>query len=159
MARSLNATYSLLSVLLLTITFRVIHAPGRRDAAYYFLGMAVFMFLLSDFLGTAEYAYGWDTDVGLLLTLPTYTMFVAAMYHPTVSRLTESPEDQIPQLSLVRAASLAAASIVPSIALLIGVERDGGSNATALIGCSFAMAVLVTYRLYQLGQAREIMAQ
>jgi diguanylate cyclase (GGDEF)-like protein/PAS domain S-box-containing protein len=159
MARTLNAVYSLLSVLLLTITFRVIHAPGRRDAAYYFLGMAVFMFLLSDFLGTAEYAYGWETDIGLLFTLPTYTMFVAAMYHPTVVRLTESPEDQIPQLSLVRAASLAAASIVPSIALLIGVERDGGSNATALIGCSFAMAVLVTYRLYQLGQAREIMAQ
>jgi len=158
-ARVLNATYSLLSVVLLTITFRVIHAPGRRDAAYYLLGFAVFTFLLSDFLGTAEYLYGWEADVGLLFTLPTYSLFVAAMYHPTVVRLTESPEDQTPQLSLVRAASLAAASIVPSIALLIGVQRDGGDNAAALIGCSFAMAVLVTYRLYQLGQAREVMAQ
>ncbi len=159
MARALNALYSLLTVVLLTFTFRVIHAPGRRDASYYFLGAAVFTFLLSDFLGTAEYAYGWTADVGLLFTLPTYTLFVAAMYHPTVVRLTESPENQTPQLSLVRAASLAAASIIPSITLLVGVGRDESSNVAALITCSFVMAVLVTYRLYQLGQAREAMAQ
>ena len=116
------------------------------------------MFLLSDFLGTAEYAYGWKADVGLLLTLPTYALFVAAMYHPMVIRLTETPEDQMPQLSLTRAASLAAASIVPCIALLIGVRRDGGANVSALILSSFTMAVLVTYRLYQLGQTREVMA-
>jgi diguanylate cyclase (GGDEF)-like protein/PAS domain S-box-containing protein len=154
----LLAAYSLLTIALLAITFRVIHAPGQRQVSYYLLGAAVFSFLMSDFLSTAEYAYGWADDYGLLFTLPTYALFVAALYHPTVGSLTDAPTNQVPQLSLLRAASLAAASIVPPIALLVDVRRNDSPNSVALIISSFLMAVLVTYRLYQLGQVREVMA-
>ena len=157
-ARVLNAIYSLLTIALLTVTFRVIHAPGHREPSYYLLGAAVFSFLLSDVLSTVEFAYNWQDDLGLLLTLPTYALFVAALYHPSVSRLTDAPEEQAPQLSLVRAASLAAASIVPAISLLADLRSKDGPNPEALVAASFIMAVLVTYRLYQLGQARELMA-
>ena len=122
------------------------------------LGEPVFSFLLSDVLSTVEFAYNWQDDLGLLLTLPTYALFVAALYHPSVSRLTDAPEEQAPQLSLVRAASLAAASIVPAISLLADLRSKDGPNPEALVAASFIMAVLVTYRLYQLGQARELMA-
>lgn len=156
--RLMNAIYSVLSLILLAITVRIISSPGRRVASYYLFGAAVCCFFLTDLLSTLQYAWSWKGDFGLMMTLPVYALFAAAIYHPSAGELTEPLEDVEPQISIQRIASLAAALLVPPILMVRQLTMERPQQfAPLLVASSFLLAVLVTYRLYRLVIDREQM--
>ena len=157
--RAMNAAYSVLTLTLLAITVRIVSSPGRRLPSYYLFGAAVSCFFVTDLLSTLQYAWSWKGDFGLMMTLPVYALFGAAVYHPTAGELTEPLPDVEPQISVQRIAGLAAALLVPPILMVRHLATSGGGNqfAPIIAGSSFLLAVLVTYRLYRLVADREQM--
>lgn len=158
--RAMNGLYSVLSLTLLAVTVRIISSPGRRAISYYLFGAAVCCFFLTDLLSTLQYARGWSDDLGLLMTLPVYTLFGAAVYHPTAGELTELQPDREPSISIQRIAGLAAALVVAPILMARQLTLpDRTEFAPLIVVAGFVMAVLVTYRLYRLVTDREQMTQ
>lgn len=156
--RAMNAVYSVLTLTLLAITVRIVSSPGRRLPSYYLFGAAVSCFFVTDLLSTLQYAWDWEGDFGLMMTLPVYALFGAAIYHPSAGELTEPLEDVEPQISIQRIAGLAGALLVPPILLVHQVALSQTSQfAPIIIASSFVLAVLVTYRLYRLVIDREQM--
>lgn len=156
--RAMNAVYSVLTLTLLAITVRIISSPGRRVTSYYLFGAAVSCFFLTDLLSTLQYAWDWKGDFGLMMTLPVYALFAAAIYHPSAGELTEPLADVEPQISIQRIAGLAAALLVPPILMVRQLTLGEDSQfAPIIVASSFMLAVLVTYRLYRLVIDREQM--
>lgn len=156
--RAMNAVYSVLTLTLLAITVRIISSPGRRLTSYYLFGAAVSCFFVTDLLSTLQYAWSWKGDFGLMMTLPVYALFAAAIYHPTAGELTEPLVDVEPQISIQRIAGLAAALLVPPILMVRQLTLGEDSQfAPIIVASSFILAVLVTYRLYRLVIDREQM--
>lgn len=156
--RITNSLYSLLTLCLLAITVRIISSPGRRAMSYYLFGAAVSCFFLTDLLSTLQYARSWEGDYGLMMTLPVYALFGAAVYHPSAGELTEPLPDVESSLSIKRIAGLAGALLIPPILMVrqLGLSEDR-EFAPIIVGSAFVMAVLVTYRLYRLVTDREQM--
>lgn len=156
--RAMNAVYSVLTLTLLAITVRIITSPGRRLTSYYLFGAAVSCFFVTDLLSTLQYAWSWEGDFGLMMTLPVYTLFAAAVYHPTAGELTEPLADVEPQITIQRIAGLAAALLVPPILMVRQLTLGETSQfAPIIVASGFMLAVLVTYRLYRLVIDREQM--
>lgn len=156
--RIMNSVYSVLSLSLLAITVRIISSPGRRATSYYLFGAAVCCFFLTDLLSTLQYARSWQGDYGLMMTLPVYALFGAAVYHPSAGELTEPLPDVESSLSVNRIAGLAGALMIPPILMVrqLGLSEDR-EFSPIIVGSAFVMAVLVTYRLYRLVTDREQM--
>jgi diguanylate cyclase (GGDEF)-like protein/PAS domain S-box-containing protein len=156
--RITNAIYSILTLSLVAISVRIISSPGRRATSYYLFGAAVSCFFLTDLLSTLQYARNWQGDFGLMMTLPVYALFGAAVYHPTAGELTEPLPDVEPTMSVNRIAGLAAALVIPPILMVRQLRlADDREFVPIIVGSSFVMAVLVTYRLYRLVMDREQM--
>src|SRR5690606_20299924 len=87
-----------------------------------------------------------------------YTLFAAAIYHPTAGELTEPLADVEPQITIQRIAGLAAALLVPPILMVRQLTLGETSQfAPIIVASGFMLAVLVTYRLYRLVIDREQM--
>ena len=157
--RITNALYLLLTLSLIAATVRLTAAPGVRAPSYYLLAGAVATFFLNDLLGTVAYARGGDIDILLVLTPLTYAFFCAALYHPSVVRLTQRPKHVEPRLSVGRLVMLATALMIPPSVLIYELNVSiRPADQAVIVSAAFIMAVLVLVRLARLVRARERLA-
>ena len=157
--RLLIAGYSFLSLLILAIIVRVIHAPGARPTSYYLLAGATTLFLISDLLSTIGYVTHKTTNYGLLLTLPLYALYLAALYHPTMPMLTMAVEEENPRLSRPRLVLLAVAQVLPALVLVYEIHHPRPGSELVIVASAFIIAILVLVFLARVVRANEQRAE
>lgn len=153
--RLLNAGYFMLTLTLLVTTIRLAIGSGHRPPSYYLFAACVGMFFATDFFGTLAYAQGWSKNVLTILTPPVYALFCAALYHPSVVRLTDPPVESEPQLSFRRLLMLAGALMMPPVVLVYELTRKDPVDRVMVVVSALVMAVLVLVRMTRLVRARE----
>lgn len=153
--RLLNAGYFVLTLTLLVTTIRLAIGSGHRPPSYYLFAACVVVFFATDFFGTLAYAQGWSKKIITILTPPVYALFCAALYHPSVVRLTDPPIESEPQLSFRRLLMLAGALMMPPLVLVYELTRQDPVDRVMVVVSALAMAVLVLVRMTRLVRARE----
>jgi diguanylate cyclase (GGDEF)-like protein/PAS domain S-box-containing protein len=153
--RAVNLGYSCLTLILVAVSIRVVHAPGNRPPSYYFMGVSMALFVLSDLFTTMEYAKGTELGIGIILTIPIWTFFLATLYHPTMESLTDTPPDHEPRLGLGRFVLLGVAQLIPPVFLTLQVTRVASMSRPFLVCAAFVMTVLVLARLTLLIRNRD----
>ena len=158
--RMLNLGYFLLTLTLLTLITRLMVTAGSRVRSYSLLFWAIGCFVVTDVLATLAYATGRDPSVIALGTIPTASLFCAAIFHPSAREIADPPQDIEAGSSLLRLILLGSALSVPVLVevfeLLSG--SDNGVNRTFAVGSSLVMMGLVLFRMHRLVQARERIA-
>jgi diguanylate cyclase (GGDEF)-like protein/PAS domain S-box-containing protein len=142
----ISIAYPLMDVLLLTVTLRLAFGTGRRERAFYLLGVGVVSLLVTDsvygwLLLHGGYATGGLLDGGWIAF---YLLWGAAALHPSVRSVSEPTLVQDSRLTRTRLALLGAAALVaPSvqaIEFLLGKPID--IPVTAAAGASVFLLVV-----------------
>ena len=153
--RVVNLGYSSLTLILVAVSSRLVHAPGARPASYYFIGVSMALFVTSDLLTTMEYVKGIELGIGVILTIPIWTFFLATLYHPTMESLTDAPPDHEPRLGAGRFVLLGIAQLIPPVFLTLQAARVASMSKTFLVCAAFVMTTLVLARLTLLIRNRD----
>jgi diguanylate cyclase (GGDEF)-like protein/PAS domain S-box-containing protein len=159
--RVLHGGYFFLTLMLMTVTLRLVVAPGVRVTSYRLLTAAVALFLASDVLGTAAIANGWDTKLFTLSALPTATLFCVAVLHPSSRHFVDVPIDTEAQLGATRLVTFGVALLIPPAVTLYEFEAAGvrrPADLVFIIVSSIVMVGLVLLRMHRLVRARERIA-
>ena len=113
------------------------------------------LFVTSDLLTTMEYVKGIELGIGVILTIPIWTFFLATLYHPTMESLTDAPPDHEPRLGAGRFVLLGIAQLIPPVFLTLQAARVASMSKTFLVGAAFVMTALVLARLTLLIRNRD----
>ena len=159
-ARVLNLGYFGLTLTLLGLIIRLAVTPGVHAGAYMLLGRAIGCFLVTDLLATFAYATGRDPALIALGSIPTATLFCAAIFHPTASEIADTPDDVEPGSGPLRLLMLGTALAIPPLIQVheYSVSEGRGVDTVLIIVSSIVMVGLVLLRMHRLVRARERIA-
>jgi diguanylate cyclase (GGDEF)-like protein len=141
--------YPILDILLLGIMVRLFLAPGRRVPALQLLLFALVALLAADFPYAVMaledgYATGNVVEIGWLAAP---FLFAAAALHPSMSHVADPAEVHEAQLSPIRLAMLAAASLMaPAVLVIQGITGEHVDIPVVATGC-VVLFLLVIARL------------
>jgi diguanylate cyclase (GGDEF)-like protein/PAS domain S-box-containing protein len=162
LAKGTDLTFDVMALVLVALVVRLALAPGARNAAWYWLASAIASLLISDLMLTvwsAAQANGWLGILTSELAVWTCVSVAAAALDPSMTRLTETSDAQVPTMAPARLAAMAlSVMLVPALVLV----RGPGSSLLTTAGVVAAwagMSTLVLVRMAGLIRARERLAR
>jgi diguanylate cyclase (GGDEF)-like protein/PAS domain S-box-containing protein len=158
--RALNLGYFVLTLTLLSFILRLMVTPGARAESYSLLARAVVLFLITDLLATFAYATGREPSLIALGSIPTATLFCAAIFHPTARQIAITPRDVEAGSGPLRLAMLGVALAIPPLVQVYEFTSARGQRVDLIfvVVSSVLMVGLVLLRMHRLVLARERVA-
>ncbi|MCU1455257.1 MAG: domain S-box protein [Acidimicrobiales bacterium] len=153
--RSLNVTFSVLSLTLVAEVTRLAVGPGARTTSYYLLAIAAGALLTADVSATLESVNHGGANLAAVLGPLVFVCFTGASTHPDALRLTERPESHVTLLTWRRLAMLGVALLVAPGLLIAERLNANVVDGRAVIGGAVLLSILVLLRLAMLVRARE----
>lgn len=142
-----STAYPVADVILLTLALRFVFLHRTRILAHLFLLLGMLAYLSADVLYAHGNSAGWYTPGGVTdgLWLAAYTLFIAAVWHPSASLEPRSHASRA-DLSVRRVIVMGAAAVVVPAVSLFAVGSDGAIVRVAAIG-SIVLFLLFMYRI------------
>jgi diguanylate cyclase (GGDEF)-like protein/PAS domain S-box-containing protein len=156
--RVMTGGFSVLDLVLVTLTARVAVGPGARTISYYLLAGAMGLVLAANVLATLESSGRYDGPLLIVLPSFAYVFVAAAANHPSMRRLAEPALDTRRSLTRVRLLLLSVALLM-SPAVVVW-ELTGGHEVDLPVVLTgwIVLGLLVLVRLVILVQAKERVA-
>lgn len=155
-ARSGNVAYTVIDLVTIGMLARLAVGPGVRNTAWRLLATGTSFILLNDLFFLLETTgSSWAKGVALVTSPIAFAFCSAAILHPRVAALTDSPAESAVRLSLGRIALLVSALLTVPAALLFTFVRDVEPDMPVLVAGSTALAVLSLARISLLFRANE----
>ncbi len=153
--RTANVCYSIFTLLLMAACTRLAVGPGARTPSYYLLAGAVALLFLTDFLYILETTGRLTSTVPEALGPIVFVLFGTSSMHPTMSRLTESPINQLARLTWRRILLLGVALLMGPAVIVWAQVREQPVDLPVMVASSIVLAMLVLTRLTGLVRAQE----
>jgi diguanylate cyclase (GGDEF)-like protein/PAS domain S-box-containing protein len=147
--RLISISYPLLDLLLLAVAARLLIAPGARVPAFYFIGVSLLLYLISDVVYVVlalagAYESGNPVDAGYMIS---YVLLGTAALHPSMPVLSEPGPRPETRLTWWRFALLTVASLATPGVLAVQAARGESIEAPVIVGGSVILFLLVLVRL------------
>jgi diguanylate cyclase (GGDEF)-like protein/PAS domain S-box-containing protein len=149
--------YPMGDIILLGAGVRLAVDVGKRRSAFYLLIASIVTLLATDFVYgilTLDNAYTHQLwlDAGWIFF---YLLWGAAAMHPSMQELSEVESRRTAQMSPLRLALLAGATLIAPIVEIIKAIPSHDTDLLAIIGASIILFGLVIWRIWGLVRARE----
>ncbi|MEJ7582976.1 MAG: EAL domain-containing protein [Acidimicrobiales bacterium] len=151
--RSAFAGFSVLTLVLITVTVRLAVGPGARTVSYYLLAVSVACIFATDLASFSETVGSGQAGLSLLFAPFTYAFFAAAALHPSMPRLTEAPTEPALGLRWRRVALLGTGLLMAPAILAWQIARGTPADLPVVLTGSVILSLLVLTRLSLLVRA------
>ncbi len=153
--RGLNATYAILTTILLATITRLAVGPGARTIGYRLLAGSVTLIFVQDVLVTIGAVDGSETPAAQMVAPLIFVLFGAAALHPERKRITEGADSYDTRLTWKRILLLVGALLInPAIITFQATVQAESTPWVAAISSSL-LSVLVLSRLVSLLRNQE----
>jgi diguanylate cyclase (GGDEF)-like protein/PAS domain S-box-containing protein len=153
--RALHALLSAFTIVALAMTTRLAVGPGARTVSYYLFAATIWTTFTSEVLLTIETVQSTSLGLGEPLLSVAFTCFGAAVLHPSLSRLTDPPEDVDRPLTIRRVLLLAGALLMAPGIFIWQLNWGDAVDLPVVVTGSICLSLLVLVRLTSLVKAKE----
>lgn len=165
-ATAVAVAYPILDLILGVALLRIISSQKEANPSLIMLAVAMFMYMIYDIAYNVSILNGGWEDSSMAETwwVGTFVLLAGAIGAPGARRIKAAGPDEEEPITLLHAAFLAVAAILPSAVVMYQLMLGHYLLATWLAPASLAVAVLVLLRLYEVlhivrSQAREMESQ
>lgn len=147
--RAGNIGYSVLTIMLIGVVFRISFGPGVRNGSYYLIAWATFGVVSNDILLLVESAgRSGAMRIASIIAPVSYLIAAAAIRHPGALRLSNRPVYRAQRLTGARVAlSTLAISAGPALLLISPALRDSVLDRAVLGTATVGLLFLVVMRI------------
>ncbi|WCO67127.1 EAL domain-containing protein [Iamia majanohamensis] len=153
--RALNATYAILTTILLAMITRLAVGPGSRTICYRLLAGSIILIFIQDVLVTIGAVDSQESAAAQLVSPFIFVLFGAAALHPDLPRITEAPARFDVPLTKKRISLLVGALLINPLLVAVQVAMDREPTLEVAATSSVLMSMLVLARLVHLVRRQE----